>query len=425
MINLGSEEMYLYYIIGILLPFIFIIFLILGNKKYDLVVFLNVFLLSFAFIEPAPSDLLFLLLILFYFKNQNLELDLIKRNSKFFIPILLFSAISIISIYYVEEYYGSFKYIIISFYLIGYSLFIFLYTFKKGYKKILTAYICSSTFASFVGILGYFNFLPSVLRYDEYRIKGFFKDPNVFGPFLVPSVIILMDITINKNNRSSNRYLYIFLIILNSLGVLLSFSRAAWINLLVSIFIYLLLNIKNINFMKISKVILVLSIVIFLIWSFIVKDEYKEFIVDRAKIQGYDSDRFVAQKTGLALMFNKVFGYGSGQYENTVVNIMNSDISAHSMYMRILLENGLIGFILIIISFIYILINLLLSHFNKYKNEFINSSAVLSILIGVLVNSIVIDTFHWRHLWFFIGIGLSIITKYKKYIVGEYYEQIS
>lgn len=421
MINLGSEEMYLYYIIGVLLPFIFIIFLILGNKKYDLVVFLNVFLLSFAFIEPSPSDLLFLLLILFYFKNQNLELDVIRKNSKFFIPILLFSAISIISIYYVEEYYISFKYIIISFYLIAYSLFIFLYTFKKGYKKVLTAYVASSTFSSFIGILGYFKFLPNILRYDEYRIKGFFKDPNVFGPFLVPSVIILMDIIINKNNRS-NRYLYIFLIIVNSLGVLLSFSRAAWINFLISVFIYILLNIKNINFVKMVKFTLLLFIVISLMWSFIVKDEYKEFIVDRAKLQGYDSSRFLAQKTGIELIFDKVFGYGSGQYESTVVNVMNSDISAHSMYMRILLENGLVGFVLIIISFSYIVINLLLSHFNKYKNEFINTSVVLSILIGILVNSIVIDTIHWRHLWFFIGIGLSIITKYKKYIVGEYYE---
>ena len=57
-----------------------------------------------------------------------------------------------------------------------------------------SAYVIAGVIAASLGILGYFNVaglgeLFSV--YDNSRASGPFKDPNVFGPFLVPPIIWL------------------------------------------------------------------------------------------------------------------------------------------------------------------------------------------------------------------------------------------
>ena len=48
---------------------------------------------------------------------------------------------------------------------------------------------CSSTLALFVPLPGSELLLSS----DGLRAQGLFKDPNVFGPFLIPTALILLE----------------------------------------------------------------------------------------------------------------------------------------------------------------------------------------------------------------------------------------
>ena len=58
-------------------------------------------------------------------------------------------------------------------------------------RLILNAYVWAAVAAALLGIVGYFDLLPGaydvMTRYG--RATGLFKDPNVFGPFLVPALV--------------------------------------------------------------------------------------------------------------------------------------------------------------------------------------------------------------------------------------------
>ena len=81
--------------------------------------------------------------------------------------------------------------------------------------------------AAVAGIVGYFDLLPGarelMTRYG--RATGLFKDPNVFGPFLVPALLYAL----SRLFAGSIRRMPLMLAALPSLGlaILLSFSRGA------------------------------------------------------------------------------------------------------------------------------------------------------------------------------------------------------
>ena len=78
-----------------------------------------------------------------------------------------------------------------------------------------------------------------------------------------------------------------------------------------------------------------------------------------------------------------------------------------------MLENGILAFVFLLFFFLYILQKL----FQLHLIDDSRGSLFISILIGILVNSLVIDTLHWRHFWLFVGLNLSIINEKKDYLI--------
>ena len=83
--------------------------------------------------------------------------------------------------------------------------------------------------AALAGIVGYFRVLPGraelLLLYD--RARGTFKDPNVFGAFLILPALLALQTVIAGRFAQALRRAWL-LLGLFTVGVLLSFSRAAW-----------------------------------------------------------------------------------------------------------------------------------------------------------------------------------------------------
>lgn len=259
---------------------------------------------------------------------------------------------------------------------------------------------------------GYAGFLPSVLTYDHYRIMALFKDPNVLGPFLVAAVIILLDDIWEKRLFPGPIWLHISLIIMNLLGIIGTFSRGGWVNLLVCLVVYLALNInkiqiKNLNIKKITIYALLVVMIVSMIWSFVIGEEYKQFLYARINLQSYDKDRFAIQRQGVTLAFTNTLGYGPGQFEYNVLRQTGEIFSAHNLYIRLAMENGVIGFIVFIGGIILIFYRLLLDYKQGRTYLAMTPACFIAILSGILVNSLVIDTLHWRHFWFFIGLSMA------------------
>src|SRR5690606_30837073 len=93
------------------------------------------------------------------------------------------------------------------------------------------AYILATLFTATIGIAAYFNMIPNAeLFMLNDRASGTFKDPNVFGPFLILPILYLVAWIVERGIRLR------FLLPLGwiAFALLLSFSRGAWVHFAVS-----------------------------------------------------------------------------------------------------------------------------------------------------------------------------------------------
>jgi O-antigen ligase len=132
--------------------------------------------------------------------------------------------------------------------------------------------------------------------------------------------------------------------------------------------------------------------------------DYGEFIDERTAMQDYDADRFAAQHEGIELAFEDPFGLGPGQFEPRVGVL---GISAHSLYVRTLLENGLAGLVSL---FVFLGLTLLVAFRSALSGGPLAAcgAVVAASLVGVLLNSVVVDTMHWRSLWIQAGLAWGL-----------------
>lgn len=383
--------------------------------RYHWVAILNILLLSMVRFEPAPSDLIFIFLLLTGVIAGHLRFHRMSHTTPMILFPILYILIGTLQLFIAHEKMAGIRYHLITIYLIAYSYYLLLYISWDNIKDIIRAYVVSSTVSALLGLMGHIGLLPSILMYDRYRVMALFKDPNVFGPFLVPAVILLIEDVWRKKIICGPVWIHFVLTIVNLFGIILSFSRGAWLNTCVCLLVYLALNIKKIclrdsDLKKILFYGFLIMIVISTIWSTVIPYEYRQFLLSRINFQTYDRDRFETQIKGIAMAFINIFGYGPGQFEYYVLRYTGSVFSAHNLYIRLAMENGIIGFLLFLGCLTFIIYELTRHHLQERTYIVITPASLVAILIGILINSIVIDTIHWRHLWFFIGLSMASIT---------------
>ena len=112
-------------------------------------------------------------------------------------------------------------------------------------------------------------------------------------------------------------------------------------------------------------------------------------------LQKYDRIRFATQLLSLDVAEERPLGIGPGQAE------LVFGYATHSMYLRILSENGVIA-LLALLGFIGATIGRSWTVMQDTRNPWIRelNVVILACIAGHLVNSVVIDTVHWRHIWF-------------------------
>ena len=95
---------------------------------------------------------------------------------------------------------------------------------------IRSGYMFAAILAATLGIFGYFDIAglgPYFTLYDNSRAMGPFKDPNVFGPFLVPPIVWLcQDVLLRRGHFVAATAKLVVLLI----GLFLSFSRGAMVD---------------------------------------------------------------------------------------------------------------------------------------------------------------------------------------------------
>jgi O-antigen ligase len=392
----------------------------LFRKLYRFAVLAGIVLLACVFVEPAPADVILAAAVPLGLLSGAFKPRPLGKASLPAALLLLYFIASLPGIAVSADLASAARFFLITLYLFLLALFVCTYATGDNIHWLLRAYVVAAFVSLAAGIAGLLGFFPQILMMDPFRVKGLFKDPNVFGPFFVPAVVLLLDDRKRKRILKAPAALHWIGAALLSLGVLFSYSRAAWINQAISVALYLALNIKAFKPAVVLRAVVFGAAAAGIVLGVLMahgggSTDIISFIEERAKMQSYDSDRFGAQQGGLTLISENPLGVGPGQFEKNIAGVTGQELSSHSLYIRTASESGVAGFLLFFAAVGCVLVMLWKEH-RKSKElgpgaMIPSPAALLAILMGLLVNSLVVDTLHWRHLWFFIGIAFFYIRE--------------
>jgi O-antigen ligase len=368
--------------------------LALALSRYDAAVALGVLLLAVVRIEPAPSDLVFAVVIAVALVTGRLFLERVPLSVS--VLVAGFLALNLLAATVATDGARAVAYFAITLYLGVFALWFSAYVCSvRRARLILLAYLAGAALSAAVACLALVAPFPGASAFvDGPRAQGLFKDPNVFGPFLVPAALILMEETVAPRLLRFRLSTKLLLLSLLTVGVVFSFSRAAWLNLAVGMLVLLVVLALRRGGGRRAMTMLVVSLVAgAALFGVVAATSSASFLTERAGLQDYDVQRFGTQATGVEIAATHPLGIGPGQFEAV------SELSAHSTYVRALAEEGVVGALLIITLMLLTLGFAARNVALGVDTYGIGSAALLAAWCGLLVNSSFVDTLHWRHLW--------------------------
>ncbi|MGV6817449.1 MAG: O-antigen ligase family protein [Thiotrichales bacterium] len=382
-----------------------------ASKMISAVFLLLMALSSLVMIEPSPFDVVSLLLfVVVLLLGVRMPRKLLRPL--FFAGLFLLG--NIISFADVEDFSAAFRYMAISgFLFVIFTLVASLIYFnpEKMLNSFWRGYIIAAIVASLIGVLAFADLIPNAeefLRND--RAKGFFKDPNVYGPYLIAPFLYLTLKTFKLSGL--NKLLTGLLAIIIFAGLAASFSRGAIGNLVFATLLLITIQIAFTNslkqFIRKSLALLLLLAAAVVLLGVIVANSSGRLdylIQERTKlVQTYDAaegGRFDTQHKTLIHGLGDPIGLGPGE------EVLEFGIEPHNVYLYILTENGWLGF-LGFTGFIFSTIILGIKRLRMgepVSDEFLIAFVVV---VSTAVQSLLIDTIHWRHFFFLQGVVWGI-----------------
>jgi O-antigen ligase len=372
-----------------------VLVLALALARYDAAVALGALLLGVQVVEPAPSDGVFFVVMAVALATGRIRLNAVPR------PVLailsVFGALNVMASIEVVDpvraivFFGTTAYLaLFGIWLAGYVVS------PRRALLLVRAYLGAAVASSVIGVLALLGALPGAeLLTESDRSRAFFQDPNVFGPFLIPPVLILVEEIVRPRLLSARLATKAVLAAVLLVGVLFSYSRGAWLNLGLGLLVLgLILSLRG-GVRTAATLLAVAGTTVAVLAGVVVVTGSGDFLAERARPQTYDTERFSGQRVGLRPAAEYPFGAGPGQFESV------ARISAHSTYARALGEEGYPGLVTLLALVGFTLIAALRNAVAGRGTHGIGSAALLAAWCGLLVNSAFIDTLHWRHLWVF------------------------
>jgi O-antigen ligase len=375
--------------------------LALAVARYDTAVALGLLLFAVVRVEPAPSDAAFAVIILVAIATGRMNMRTTPLAPA--AAISIFIMLNLVSCLNALEPGRAARFMAITVFLCAFALWVPSWVANRTHARTLVRiYVGVAAVSAVVGSLALFFPLPGhdvLTLYSGTRARALFKDPNVFGPFLVPAALIVMHELLEPRVLRSGRLFKLVLLGALMAGILFSYSRAAWLNLVVAVLVMgAILSLRRGGGRRALVFLGVLVIAAVTVVVAIRVTGQLTFLQERAQFQAYDNQRFGAQAGGIKLAEHNPIGIGPGQFE------LVEPISAHSTYVRALAEEGVLGFVVLVALLYGTLLMALRNAVIGRNTQGIASAALLAAWCGILANSVFVDTLHWRHLWLVAGL---------------------
>jgi len=297
----------------------------------------------------------------------------------------------------------------------------------EKFNKIFTIWIICATLASIYGIMQYYGgfYVTPKIKIDVprmERIMSTFGNPIFFAVYIVATLPIAMS-RLLLCERYFFRVIYFIVVCILYYSLYLTATRAAWIANLVSLILFLLLSIKSVK----TKIMLFLSLfIISLIFFMKTKDVWLRF----------QQHPLIWRDTFLMFLSKPITGIGLGAFHLYIGKHLSPQLKAifptekfiindaHNEYLQILAETGIIGFVLFMLSVVFVY------HLGLYetrrlsrtgdKKKFLSCVSILCSITAILLqNMFSVDMrFVISSLCLFLFIGILVsISKNAKEIV--------
>ena len=366
----------------------------LALARYDAAVLLGFLLLGVVFVEPAPPDAVFAVVIAVALATGRFHAERIPLSVGALIGAFL--ALNLLSAIFAVDPELMGRFFLITLYLAVFGFWVAGYVDSVARARIVAlGLIAGAAVSSLLGTLALFVSFPGDEALEAAgRAKALFADPNVFGPFLIVPALIVASELLYPQLLRMRQLLKGALFVVLGLGVLFAYSRAAWLNAAVAFStLFVVYSLRRRGGRKVFRLLIVFVTALALLAVTLALTGSVSFLQERARFQSYDVERFGAQQSGVELVAQYPFGVGPGQFEQFV------DISAHSLYIRVLTEQGMIGLAVVLGL---VLATLAFATWNVIRGRDtygIGSAPLLAAWTGLVANSAFVDTLHWRHLW--------------------------
>ncbi|WP_434052455.1 MAG: O-antigen ligase family protein [Roseibium sp.] len=378
----------------------------LGNGALWLAAFLSGFVIE----EPAPYELYMALLTVVWLACG---LKLRREFGPLIICLMLYITGGIASIPIAKDFGDAAMYMAVSGFLAITAVFYAAILAEKPerFGIIQNGYTVSAVLVSLIGIAGYLQLFPGADYFTLYdRARGTFKDPNVFGPFLVlPTLLIIQKLL--RDSVLKNVLLLIPLTVL-LLGIFLSFSRGAWGVLFAGTLViyFLALVTERSNRRRLRLIMLgfagVLAVFALLAAALSV-DTVSQMFEQRARlVQDYDSarlGRFARYALGFQLVMEHPLGLGPLGFRNYFPE------DTHNVYLKSFTSYGWLGGVTYIVLALWTLAAMVPLLFKSRPwTGFLH--CVFAVFVAHLILSVIIDTDRWRHMYMLYGLAWGMIA---------------
>lgn len=367
---------------------------------------------GFVQFEPAPSDALFFVFVgavCLWPSSVNLR----GFNMVAMAGAGIFLLGNFASLMASEAHVHATRYLAITIYMLLLFVLVAGWIGRHGEESAMTlqrAFCIGALIVAGIGILARFGIMPNPERYflgeGALRIRSTFKDPNVFSPYIVAaSMLVINDaLTLRRDARNALVYGIAF-----ALAILFAFSRGGMLHFAVSLLCYGAAVVFVIRQSEVTKRLVFLASIagVALVAGLgyaLAAAGLGEFFSERMTLQSYDtSERFVMQALALDVAAHNPLGIGPGEWSarGTFAN------DPHSTCLRVLAENGFLGLLGWLVWLGACCTTCLLGVFrrNRYSTLYACYGAIL---FGIFVEGFVIDTLHWRHLFFIASLPIGI-----------------
>jgi hypothetical protein len=367
---------------------------VVGARLRTLVFLVAVVAINYTWSRPSPVDgIFFCALLLTVFSRQTLNL----RNLMMFCLVLSWLvSVYISSVSLIDNPKVVFQFIALtSVVLIGItSCLVATGWGERDFNRFIRVYVFAVVIAAIIGVVGFVTQNPAITWAG--RPTAFLDDPDMFGVFLIPGILG----TLYMIARGRNRLLYAVALLLLTVGVALSFSRAAIVAaLFYGAISFLAFNRHNLLRASFSALAIIVPLVLACLILYVANDTFAHMLTERSKLaETYDLGyfgRYNRYLLAIPMILDNPLGLGLFELDK----IFPEPI--HNIWISSFLNYGWIA------GFAWTLLMVLSVQQAWYNWRRSKSTMCLLILfswLSIISCAMLHQGERWRFLWLFTGI---------------------